>query len=253
MNYFKTIWNWIDIIPPFIQISIALLQMNGYYLNFNDSTEDGHENRRELAIMLSLASLCLWFKFLYFLRIFDGTGFLIRAILAVIVDMKYFLLILFIAMMAFGDSFKVMSMANIEGKEFIAGGLIESLFYTYLIGLGEFNLDDFGQVGKTYCTVLFLLNTILTTIIMLNLFIAIISESFDKINSQGAQASYREKAGLIAENSFLLSGEAKANWCIKDKFLLYVQVLGLNEGDDTVEFRQRIHIEEQTAKIEQKV
>jgi hypothetical protein len=119
LNYFKTIWNWIDIIPPCIQISIAIFQMNGYYLDFNDKTDEGHENRRELAIMLSIASLCLWFKFLYFLRIFDGTGFLIRAILAVIVDMKYFLLILLIAMMAFGDSFKVMSMANVEGKEFI--------------------------------------------------------------------------------------------------------------------------------------
>jgi hypothetical protein len=88
---------------------------------------------------------------------------------------------------------------------------------------------------------------------MLNLFIAIISESFDKINSQGAQASYREKAGLIAENSFLLSSEAKNNWCIKDKFLLYVQILGLNEGEDTLEYRQKLHIEQQTSKIEMKV
>jgi len=49
------------------------------------------------------------------------------------------------------------------------------------------------------------LSTVMTTIIMLNLFIAIISESFDKINQNKTTASFRELSTLIAENSFLLS------------------------------------------------
>lgn len=91
-------------------------------------------------------------RLLYFLRIFDSTGFLIRAILAVVSDMKYFLLILCITMLAFGDSFKVMSLANKDGADrFIEGGFIGSLFYAYLIGMGEFGLDNFGSVGTIYC------------------------------------------------------------------------------------------------------
>lgn len=76
---------------------------------------------------------------------------------------------------------------------------------------------------------LFIINTLATTVIMLNLMISIISNSFDKINSQGTQASYREKAGLIAENQFLLSAEVKQNWCLKNKYLLFAQVLGNQE------------------------
>mmetsp|Transcript_24585 Transcript_24585/g.38158 ORF Transcript_24585/g.38158 Transcript_24585/m.38158 type:complete len:187 (-) Transcript_24585:757-1317(-) len=185
-------------------------------------------NRKIYAILMSIASLCLWIKFLYFFRIFDSTGFLITAILAVIKDMRYFLLILTITLLAFGDSYKVMSAANADGDGFIGhnNGLLAGLFYSYRVGLGDFDVENFGDVGAFYCLLLFIFNTVITTIIMLNLFIAIISESFDNINQQGSRASYREKAGLIAENQFLLSMDTKAAWCERGKYLLYANILG---------------------------
>lgn len=220
-------WNFVDITPPIIVLSISALTFDGVF-NTYDIRED---NRELIAVMLSIASLCLWFRLLYFLRIFEETGFLIRAILAVCVDMRYFMLILMITMIAFGDAFKVMSIANtfsdqspVDGNtpnDFIDGGIFNAWWYAYLIGLGEFNIDDLGAVAPKYCLGLFFVNTIFTTIIMLNLFIAIISESFDDINQQGSQASYREKAGLIAENQFLLSIDTKLNWCKMGKCLLY--------------------------------
>jgi hypothetical protein len=51
--------------------------------------------------------LLIWFKFLYFLRIFKSTSSLIRMI-----DIKYFLLILFVTIMAFGDAFGVIARNN---------------------------------------------------------------------------------------------------------------------------------------------
>lgn len=122
--------------------------------------------------------------------------------------MKYFLLILLVTICAFADSYKVMSYANISENElndknnyyakennnyrefndkkpeqFVEGNFIKSVFYAYLIGLGEFPLDsEFGKVAPLYCNILFVLNTVITTIIMLNLFIAIISNAFDQIN-----------------------------------------------------------------------
>jgi len=47
---------------------------------------------------------------------------------------------------------------------------------------------------------------------MLNLFIAIISNAFDQINKEGIKASYREKAGLITENEFLISTDSRNEW-----------------------------------------
>lgn len=56
--------------------------------------------------------------------------------------------------------------------------------------LGDFETSEFGEVAVPYMWVLFLLCTVLNMIIMLNLLIAIISESFARINSEKDQASY---------------------------------------------------------------
>ena len=57
-------------------------------------------------------------------------------------------------------------------------------------------------------------------IIMLNLLIAIISESFAKINAVSTQASYQEKTGLIAENSFLIPDSVRNEFGLQNKYLL---------------------------------
>jgi hypothetical protein len=46
-------------------------------------------------------------------------------------------------------------------------------------------------------------------IIMLNLHIAIISDSFSRITSVSTEAGYREMADLIAENTYLIPEDEK--------------------------------------------
>jgi hypothetical protein len=46
----------------------------------------------------------MWLKFLYFLRIFQKTGYLIRIIVEVVIDMRHFLLILLLTIIAIGDA-----------------------------------------------------------------------------------------------------------------------------------------------------
>ena len=65
---------------------------------------------------MSVTTLFLWFKFMYFFRIFESTGFLVSAILTVAGDMGYFLVIFILNLLAFGDALKVMSYAN-EDKD----------------------------------------------------------------------------------------------------------------------------------------
>ena len=145
----------------------------------------------------------MWFKFLYFLRIFPQTGYLIRIIFEVVIDMRHFLLILLLTFVAFADAMRSISTSNKQDEQFI-GGFIEAVNYVYLIALGEFHEFNYGSVAVGYMWILFILCTVFNMIIMLNLLIAIISESFAKINSVSEQASYQEKAGLIAENAFLI-------------------------------------------------
>ena len=79
-NYFFSVWNYTDIIPPIIHICVITLQMFGYLVNFEQNGTP-HENLEWYSSIMSFASLCLWCKFFYFLRIFSDTGFLVRAII----------------------------------------------------------------------------------------------------------------------------------------------------------------------------
>jgi hypothetical protein len=57
----------------------------------------------------SIAVFLMWFKLLYFLRLFIPTLYMIRMITEVFYDMYTFLIVLAIAMLAFGNSFYILA------------------------------------------------------------------------------------------------------------------------------------------------
>lgn len=63
---------------------------------------------------------------------------------------------------------------------------------------------------------------------MLNLLIAIISESFGKINGASEDAGYQEKARLISENNYLIPRSVKEAFSLKNHYL--ITVMEVNEG-----------------------
>ena len=71
-----------------------------------------------LHTMNAFTALTMWLKFLYFLRIFKATGYLIRMIVDVIYDMRVFFLVLMIVIVAFADSFFSLSSAQAEENRF---------------------------------------------------------------------------------------------------------------------------------------
>ena len=120
------------------------------------------------------------------MRIFESTGYLIRMIIQVCVDMRHFLLILLLTLIAFGEGIQAISdelelSSNPEEKGFT--GYLGGVGYAYRGVLGDFNVDDFNTMAPFYLSVLFIFSTVLNSIIMMNLLIAIISESFSNINS----------------------------------------------------------------------
>jgi hypothetical protein len=109
----------------------------------------------------------------------------------VIVDMRYFLLILLLTFIAFGDAIHCINSSNaVEEDRFTGEGWLDSIFWIYRMALGDIMLDNIGNVSRSYVYILFILCTVFNMIIMLNLLIAIISESFGKINAISEQTSY---------------------------------------------------------------
>jgi hypothetical protein len=213
IDYLKSLWNYIDIIPPTLIYMIIAINLSGY-LGFTVTNSF-------LRSVHAIASFFMWFKLLYFMRIFRNTSYLIRMIITVIYDMRSFLLLLFITIIAFGDSWLSISLGNVEEEQFVHN-FGEAIFFTYRVILGDFDTTAFGSVAVHLCLFLFIICTVLNMIVMLNLLIAIISESFAAVNEKSDNASYQEMASMICENSYLIPYWVKEEYNTKDKYLLVV-------------------------------
>ena len=187
--------------------------------------------------MKAIISLFVWLKLLYFLRIFEETGYLIRIIIQVCADMRFFLLVLLLTIIAFGEAVKSFSDANYYRDVFNAcnkitdpvayktcaedydpngfAGYLGGIGYVYRMCLGDFGTDAeaFGTIAVPFMWALFILCSVLNMIIMLNLLIAIISESFTKINSVSKQANVRERANIIYENLHFVPENERNSYC----------------------------------------
>jgi len=193
LEYLSSVWNYVDIIPPvgiFTLVALFFLDIKGI-----------EEIERQIQ---AVTTFFMWLKLLYFMRIFKNTGYLIRMIITVIYDMRHFLLVLLVALIAFGDTFLVISLGNDEENQFTSG-FINSIIYTYCVILGGFDPADYdNSIAYIFVMTLFLLCTVFNMIVMLNLLIAIISESFANVNSNAKNAMYQEMAALISENNYLI-------------------------------------------------
>lgn len=110
-------------------------------------------------------------------------------LIVVMTDMSTFMVVLFITIVAFSDTFLTLSNGNEEHDKFVFS-FTDSIIYVYRIILGDFDVTAFGKVAVPLCYTLFILCTIFNTIVMLNLLIAIISESFAFVKENAANASY---------------------------------------------------------------
>ena len=131
--------------------------------------------------------------------------------------MRHFLFLLLLSFIAFGEA--IQSISDSLGEEGYVGYL-GGIGYVYRMVLGDFAVDDFDKMATSYMWIIFLLCTVLNMIIMMNLLIAIISESFANINSVSKQANYRERAKIISENMYLVPWSVRTSYCEPNSYLL---------------------------------
>lgn len=166
-SYFTDVWNYADFVPPIIIILIILVDF------FVKDTEEHEGVMKFRYSMQAVASFGMWIKVFYFLRIFRQTGFFVNMLLKVMKSSRTFFLLYILILCAFGCSFFIMAP---NGR-----GFFYNLNYSYLLGLGEFDMEwDEYRVPIT-TQLFFLAATVLVVIVMLNLLIAIVSTAYEDV------------------------------------------------------------------------
>lgn len=138
-------------------------------------------------------------------------------IVAIISDLRVFMVVFLVTLTAFGNSMYIMSNNNPEcdaacealpEEERPAGRFIstlpDSVFFSYRMSLGDFDTADLGSVQVILAVLTFVVATLFLTIMMLNILIAVISDSYARVESTSIEEMYKNFADLIAENEYLV-------------------------------------------------
>jgi hypothetical protein len=164
--------------------------------------------------------LMTFFNFMKGLNIFkafDGTRFYIALLTRIISDSAYFLIIFFYTTLAFGGLY----IASVGPREDAFNMLWK---IPYELNFGVFEASSKPNIEYLY----FVLASLLNIVMMLNLLIAVISDSFDKFQIEALELDYKEKLDVISEveSLFLLVKT------VKKKGFLQLCDLDTKENED---------------------
>lgn len=98
-KYFHSIWNALDLsacVSSPLLVILDMLDMPDEYLR----------------PVISITVLIFFLRLFYFLRIFDSTSYIVRIIIEITLDIKIFILVLFVGVAGFGFSFYILSNNN---------------------------------------------------------------------------------------------------------------------------------------------
>ena len=187
------IWNFLDLLSSSLVAAISLVVLVGFDIG------------RPILVFGGMACFVIWLKIFYYLRIFRPTSSFIRMIIEMFKDIRVFLLIFFIGIFAFANFYYILDQGNSEKVVGIfEGSYGGAVIYTYMQALGELGYDGFGgsQFPELYWGI-FSMSTILLTITMLNLLIAIMGDTFERVQEVAHEAQAKEICSFIEEYDFL--------------------------------------------------
>ena len=188
VSYFISFWEFVDILVILGVISTVILDII-YILA-------GEYDFYPVKIMISITMLCLWAKLLSYSRGFQGTGFLIRLVEKVVSDMKFFLLMIFLTMMAFGCAGYILQ-DSYDHYPFFLFNLVYRLMLGDYTNFDSFVLDNDESFVPLWIGMIFL--TIFLSIIMLNLLISIIGGTYGQVSETEKSARTYELLNVIYE------------------------------------------------------
>ena len=137
-----------------------------------------------------------WLYFLYFLGGLDTTGAYVGMLWEVIKDMRSFSVVLLVVILGLGHAFSLAAHNRDTWNQ---------LQRVYRMGImGDFEVDDYHVDGSDLeqhhmLYLFFILITVSITVSMLNLLIAVISDTYDRVNENMVSRLNRARAARIAE------------------------------------------------------
>ena len=223
--YFTAINNYVDM------FSLAL---NIYIID--SAVEGKNEERENMQQICALAVILMWFKSFYWLKLFGPTSFYIRLISETLWHIKYFLILFVLILATFGNAVLILSEDREEKlyNEYFSISFFNVLLNQYELSLGEFSTDNFIKAsdgGDTVAWIVFGGATMITQITFLNMLIAIMGDTFDKVTESREQSALVEKIRILADYVYVVRKESQARGTLsRFVFAIRPKAMGADES-----------------------
>ena len=138
-------------------------------------------------------------------------SFYVTLIIRTFIDIGYFLLIMLILLVYAGNAMYMLHLNANYGED---NAIIQPVFDNFLIDstlnqfnlmIGEFHLDGFkDHTNSALCYLLFVLTIVISQITFLNMLIAIMADTFEKVIEQRPTFSLKNKLMILASMESLI-------------------------------------------------
>jgi len=152
---------------------------------------------------VSLATLVLWLHFILYLRGFQATSALIRMVQEIFKEAVPFLVIFLLTIAGLGHAFAMSSPTERTLPDSMG------LAYHFVVG-GDFVAD--GDADNPWLIVLWYFGSLVGTIVMLNLLIALMGDAYSRVQENSVAARNRELAQIIVELDFFIPERFMRKW-----------------------------------------
>eukprot|EP00210_Caulerpa_lentillifera_P002852 g2726.t1 len=188
----------------------------------------------EVAGVMAVASVLLWMKLLFYAQAFKSTGPMVIMMREIIVDIRWFLFILFAFLVGFGVAFFVLlshkrKQDNDNNKENPFSDPWMSVVTMILLMLSEVgdSLDsidnnDMPQAITILAAITLVAFLAAVAIVLLNLLIAIMGDSFDRVKNHERSLFLRKRASVVQEMEMCLSHRRRQKLNARIKRYLHV-------------------------------
>ena len=183
--YVQEFWNYVDFAGNLLFIIHCILIWSGVM-------------QGQGGLLIGFTVLLLWARAIADLRAFSNTRYLVRLITEVFKDIPSFIIILIVIAYTFSICFYLVSPKGVGVSDDWIIGELKSM---YRLTYGDFaSVDDYVMLDWVF----FVLSTILVPLVMMNLLIAIISDTFGRVYQMKEVSDYKETLSLILEIEYLL-------------------------------------------------
>ena len=178
--YFKSIWNWLDIIMFLLLLIYFFRQFKG-----NDKIQE---------VMGAFILIMVFYRGFSYLKIIKAFTSLVGIVDTVIRKMVVFFFILLYFYLATGFIY-----AQVDTSFNLSSYLVTSYIWVLFGGIEQ---DDFDSNGLKSIPIFF--GTIIVTIILLNILIAYLSNLFSRLEDRQFQEELKERANIILDSEIFI-------------------------------------------------